>query len=318
MPLPCEFCHPLDHRALKWGTDGHLYDADGRLAFKGDHGSYDFVTEPQGEREYHENLYATGGWWAGQESLDTLDLDQLWQQEPGCAEYLKSLGEVNGKSILLFGNGTSIKEFLFIKRGAFVVFTDLSINGVLYARRRYLESQIAINHPGACEFHAVDAYHLPFAPETFDLVCADGVIHHLENLSKLLSEIHRCLKPQGKCRFLDTGYSSAWQWAKKTILHSLQARVHRRSGISPADRKATDRGGYTRIELEQLKDEVGFRSLCYKRVALFDYLLWRARCKLDLPSLLRFRPAIQWLDRRIVHTRLMQSQGLSLICGFDK
>ena len=312
------YCHPLDHHSLRQLEDGNLYDAGGNLVFRGDGGSYDFAVRSEEERDFHESLYATGGWWASDACLDAVMLDEAWEEEPGCTEYLRSIGDVRGKTVLLLGNGTSFKEFRFVQLGAHVVFTDLSMQGVLYIRRRYQASQLAREYPGACEFHAVNASYLPFAAESFDLIYADAMVHHLDDLQPFLSEIHRCLKPNGVCRFLDTAYSSAWQTAKKTVLHPLQVRTHLRTGISPEDERATARGGYTRRELERLQVQIGFSSLYYERVALLDYLLWRARCKLNLPRLLDFRPAIRAMDRLLARTPLMRRQGIALVFGFQK
>ena len=39
--------------------------------------------------------------------------------------------------------------------------------------------------------------HLPFQDNSFDLITCFGVLHHIPNVSKVLSEIYRCLKPGG-------------------------------------------------------------------------------------------------------------------------
>jgi SAM-dependent methyltransferase len=38
---------------------------------------------------------------------------------------------------------------------------------------------------------------MPFADASFDLVCALSVLHHIPNVSVVLGEMHRCLKPGG-------------------------------------------------------------------------------------------------------------------------
>ncbi len=311
---------PLSGQPLKIGSDGNLYDTRGQLAFEGHEGSYDFVVDEPSrkERSFYESTYADGGWWGSTDSLELADYEKMWSLEPGAREYLESVGDLKGKKILLIGNGTSVKEFMFVGRGAQVVFTDLSFQGVLYAKVRYQASKLGGEWPNACEFHAVNAYHLPFEDESFDIVCADAVVHHMEDLKTLLAGIKRCLKPGGICRFLDTAYSPFWQWAKYGALRALRERVHEEAGISPEDRKATERGGYIQEDLEQLRTELGFKRLHYHRVALLDYLLWRARCKLDTPWVLVFRPLIRALDWIISETPIMRKHGVVLIFGFDK
>jgi len=39
--------------------------------------------------------------------------------------------------------------------------------------------------------------HLPFADETFDLVTSLGVLHHIANVSTVMTELFRVMKPQG-------------------------------------------------------------------------------------------------------------------------
>jgi SAM-dependent methyltransferase len=227
------YLHPLDHTPLALGTDGNLYDNRGQLAFKENAGSYDFAVGADEEKAFHDDLYTLGGWCAGTESLDALDYDALWNQEPGCIHYLHSLGDMHGKRVLLLGNGTSVKEFLFIRLGARLTFTDLSFQGVLYTRARFRASEMGTHTPGACDFHAVNAYCLPFENDLFDLICADAVVHHLDDLKTFFAGIYRCLKPGGLCRFLDTGYASLWQKAKSGVLRRLREFSYTKHPISP-------------------------------------------------------------------------------------
>lgn len=313
---------PINGEPLEAGKDGHLYSPQGRLVFQTHGGSFDFAVNEasQKERAFYDSTYANGGWWGGavEGSLDNVDFDSLWALEPCSQHYLKSFGDLKGKQVLLLGNGTSVKELLFVERGAHVTFTDLSFQGVLYAKQRYQSSKLGTEHTDTCDFHALDAYYLPFEDNTFDVICADAVVHHMDDLKKLFAGIYRCLKPGGICRFADTAQSSLWQTAKKGLLRPLQRYVHKKVGISPEDVKATERGGYTRQELAQLQAEIGFGNLYYQRVALFDYLLWRTRCHFNAPRLLAFRPAVRWLDRLLATTPIMERQGIGLVFGFDK
>ena len=317
--IESDFRHPINGEVLKLGTGKHLYGTRGQLEFESDEGSFDFVVDApsQNERVHYDSEYADGGW-APKDSLDVIDYASWWDVDVSSKEYLRSIGNLAGKRVLLLGNGTSVKEFLFVKLGSTVTFTDLSFEAVKYAKRRYSASSLGKEYPTGCQFHAVNAYYLPFKENMFDVVCADAVIHHMEDLEGLFAGIHRCLKVGGVCRFADTGYSPVWQGAKKGILRALQKRVHQVRGISPEDQKATERGGYSRSELENIKTKLGFSNLYYKRVALLDYVLWRARCKFDAKWLLAFRPAARWLDRILAKTPIMEKQGIALVFGFDK
>jgi ubiquinone/menaquinone biosynthesis C-methylase UbiE len=318
--MSTRFIHPITHEPLRAGPDGHLCDRFGHIVFESDNGSYDFVVDAPSreERAHYEEVYADGGWWGATTPLTAADLPGLWNIEPWSPAHLSSIGDVRGKNILLIGNGTSVKEFLFVVLGATVTFTDLSLGAVKHAKQRYQTSDLGAERPDGCKFHALNATHLPFDDNSFDIIVADAVIHHMDNLRALFAEFHRCLSPKGFCRFADTAYSSSWQGAKKGILRPLQTYAHKKQGISPEDQRATERGGYTRRELELLQKEVGFRALYYRRVAFFDYLLWRARCKLNAPWLLVCRRLLRKLDQALVGSLFMQRQGIALIFGFDK
>jgi len=276
----------------------------------------------QDERSFYDRQYLDGGWWGrsiGSSNLDTLDFCALWQEMPGSSELLQSLGDVRGKRMLLLGNGASIKEFLFVKMGAaHVTFTDLSPAGIQYAENHYRRSRLGTDHPECCDFRAVDLSDLPFPDSSYDVICAEAAIHHVEHLEGALSQIYRCLAPGGYCRFADTALSPIWQKTKSGILRSLQRYVHRRDGISPEDLKATTRGGYTLEETRILCRKLGFRSYHYERIALFDYLVWRGAIRLRFPLLNSLRPFAKLLDRILATSPIMQRQGISLIFGFNK
>jgi SAM-dependent methyltransferase len=63
--------------------------------------------------------------------------------------------------------------------------------------KEYCDKNSTINKPS---FHLMDAHHLSFENDTFDLVFGGGILHHLE-LEKALIEINRVLKPNGKIIF---------------------------------------------------------------------------------------------------------------------
>ena len=312
------FRHPDTGEPLLLGEGGHLY-SHGQVAFESGGGSFDFVTDPHAreEREHYDAEYSTGGW-TTQQPLDEVDFSSLWRLDVSSRDYLASFGDVAGKRVLLLGNGTSVKELYFLTQGADVTFTDLSLEAVNFVRRRFEASKMGVKYADKCRFHAVDAMHLPFDDGEFDIVCADAVIHHMDDMHGLMSEIHRCLKPGGICRFADTAYSPAWQAAKKGALRALQKKVHGEHGISPEDQRATDRGGYSLDEIESIRSSVGFSSLYYKRVALLDYLLWRAHCNLRIRWILAFRPLMRGTDKLLTKIGVMQTHGIALVLGFGK
>lgn len=75
--------------------------------------------------------------------------------------------------------------------------TDISpyaIESVKYWESFY---DIKIDQAMACK-----SYELPFKDESFDLVFCFAAAHHFVKLEETLAEVHRVLKPSGKCMFL--------------------------------------------------------------------------------------------------------------------
>ena len=56
----------------------------------------------------------------------------------------------------------------------------------------------------------MDARSLDFDDNTFDLVWSWGVIHHSSETEKIISEIHRVLKPGGQSRVMVYHRNSIW------------------------------------------------------------------------------------------------------------
>src|SRR5438309_1078635 len=110
---------PFTKQPLSRSADGNTVSGSGgKPAYIAVNGCFDFVADKDSsaEREFYDQLHEEG--WDGSGPLDGIDLPSLWEEEPGCSELLESLGELKGRSILLVGNGSSIREFLLIARGA--------------------------------------------------------------------------------------------------------------------------------------------------------------------------------------------------------
>ena len=240
---------------------------------------------------------------------------------PENLELLKSLGHLAGKKVLLLGNGVSPKEFYFLKLGARIVYTDVSIEAVRLMKRLFFSSEMNNGGPGAIDFHGVDAINLPFSDSSFDVVYGYASVHHVHDLNGLFLEIDRCLKDGGMCRFLDDAYSPFWQFVKRAVLRRLQAYSHRKSGISPEDFRATEKGGYKEQEVEGLMRKFGFKKMIYKRVSFFQHLWTRGVTKLFGRNafLVKMGIVMGMLDK-IVFACFpgMKKNGLRLIWGFNK
>jgi len=289
----------------------------GNILYENQDGIYDFTSKDNRnmEKEYYDDHYRRA-------SLKTLSIEacrRIWGTWPGFEEVLTSMSDISGRRILLLGNGTSLKELYFLSLGARCVYTDLSVEAVKHVKEVFDQSELKRSGFDKIEFDVIDVCYLPFLDESFDIIYGFDLVHHVENFDKLFSEVNRCLKPGGICRFVDSTYSPLWQCLKNTVLKPLQIYAHRKNGISPADEIATERGGYKREEIQKIKDTHGFKEILYQRVAFFDYLLWRGTSKLGGRFLRKFKPLMRALDRFLDKVAgLVQKHGIVLVWGFTK
>lgn len=56
---------------------------------------------------------------------------------------------------------------------------------------------------------------MPFDSDRFDLITCFGVLHHIPNVAKVMSEIYRCLKPGGHALIVEPTYSLGdWRYPR--------------------------------------------------------------------------------------------------------
>lgn len=101
------------------------------------------------------------------------------------------------------GNGVSTANI----KGKFVVGLDLSINQLAKAKK---------NFPTR-DFVVADARQLPFMKETFDLIVAVNVLHHVTNPEVVLKECHRVLKRGGVLLTVDPNLYNPFGYASRSL-----------------------------------------------------------------------------------------------------
>lgn len=323
IPLACTRCKTiLVPDAFATFTSESEFLCHGcQAVFLNHSGCLDMTVTKSCEREHYDGVYSpeseshtpsTSNAWA-----------PLWSDplHPERRKMLDILGNVEGKSMLLLGNGLSAKELHFASLGAEVIYSDLSIEAVKGARR--LAGPPA--HAGKSAFHAIDAFNLPLPDECLDVVYGWAFVHHLEDLDRFLAEVKRVLKPGGACYFYDNANSRAWQLAKFTVLFPLMKLSHWKWGISPEDRKATAKGGFTNAEVQEYQERHGFRGSIFLRFGLLYSLFNRGRLKLTgnspllEPASSVVVPALFHLDEYLARrSHLYENSTLGLIWGFRK
>jgi len=120
-----------------------------------------------------------------------------------------------GKKILEIGVGAGTDHLQWARAGARCVGVDLTDAAIELTR-----AHLAM-HGFESDLRRADAEALPFPDESFDLVYSWGVIHHSEQPAKIVSEIHRVLRPGGTFIGMLYGRRSVVafkQWVKYALL----------------------------------------------------------------------------------------------------
>lgn len=81
-------------------------------------------------------------------------------------------------------------------RDAFVIGADLAMDNVMETRSRLqFHDRLEEHGGGAWQLNMADICHLPYKPQTFDLVICSEVMEHIPNEKQAVSELARILKP---------------------------------------------------------------------------------------------------------------------------
>jgi ubiquinone/menaquinone biosynthesis C-methylase UbiE len=109
-----------------------------------------------------------------------------------CVHAIAQFTRYHGKKVLEIGVGSGTDHLQWARAGAKCYGVDLTDAAITTTARR-----LAL-YGFSSELQRVDAETLPFPDGTFDVVYSWGVIHHSEHPEKILAEIRRVLKDDGK------------------------------------------------------------------------------------------------------------------------
>jgi len=104
--------------------------------------------------------------------------------------------DLHGRQVLEIGCGMGLHSLELARRGAKVHAVDLTDAAVEATRGRMKEFGVD------AEVRCADAESLPYGSQTFDFVWSWGVIHHSARTARIVREIARVLKPDGKARIM--------------------------------------------------------------------------------------------------------------------
>ena len=146
----------------------------------------------QRERTFHDR-------WAESIEVEGIRVNDYFEActAPENRFILSHLGDVKGKALLDLGCGAGENSVYFARKGAFCTATDYSPGMVEKALKLAAANGVQI------EGRTMNAMELDFPENTFDIVYAANLLHHLPDPKGALREIHRVLKPGGKVCFWD-------------------------------------------------------------------------------------------------------------------
>jgi SAM-dependent methyltransferase len=319
------FVDPYTKLPLQPDVEGNLQSTEkpGHTVYPNHNGTYDFaVTNPElrkarelYDQEYLKRPIPDLTWSVVAESWHSKTLP--WRRT-----MLESLGDLSGKQVLLLGNGASYQEFYFLRLGAKIIFTDMSLAAVTRMKEKFERSELAKDFRKAVQFHTVDAMHLPFRQEAFDVVYGCKFVGFLEHGDLFFSEVHRCLKPNGICRFGDDARSPAWESLKRNVVRPIGNWLLRKETID--DYRSSLQAGFTHEQVSTYAKQCGFRRTVFVR----EYFLVRM-AQLSYGRLVRWNPTayrkMNWLflmlasaDRCLAKTDWAKRNAIALTWGLDK
>ncbi len=126
---------------------------------------------------------------------------------------------LKGKKVLEICSGTGVNSLILAQLGADVLGVDLSEDQISFAlKRKQKNPHLKLN------FKVMDAEHLKFKADSFDLVLCSFGLHELgraKTLDNVIKEIKKVLKPKGK--FIMVDYHRP---KKFNLVYWLMQKVH--------------------------------------------------------------------------------------------
>jgi 2-polyprenyl-3-methyl-5-hydroxy-6-metoxy-1,4-benzoquinol methylase len=166
-----------------------------------------YAVKPREERWREEARFFDG--WAEKWGEDALPIDPLALQRytrPVLRRRFNKefrfrvMGDLRGKTLLDVGCGDGLNAVMLAKMGANVTGIDVSPKAIELARRRGEVN--GVSDRLSLVAAPLETANLP--PDTFDLVWADGILHHvLDDLELVLDRLTRWVKPEGLLVFAE-------------------------------------------------------------------------------------------------------------------
>ncbi len=156
---------------------------------------------------------------------DSVETDLLlWWEDfylPLFEYALPKLGDLRGKRVLELGTGTGGTATLLAKRGAAVIGIDLLPFRLTEAQARAKEHNVA----GAVDVALMDAMHLAFPDNVFDVIISKSVLVFTEH-TQAAKECYRVLKPGGTAIFMENMRHHPMVWLYRKMFLKYSGKLH--------------------------------------------------------------------------------------------
>lgn len=244
---------------------------------------------PLSERQQHEAAVYDARALALADQLEDADLgiDAELPPYPNRAHIdfmnalLQRAGDLRGKRVLEVGCGTGALSTFLALRGAEVVGLDVSEPTLALARRRAESNGVA----GQICFEAMPIERCEEPDESFDVVVANQVLHHLE-LGQAMPNIARLIGGRGVALFVEPVLLVP-EWLR-------QLRYHRRVlRVLPAKTDTPDERSLDRHDLELITS-----AFASAQLTPFQ-LMTRLQNFVEMPD--RVFEVLQRIDRTVLH-----------------
>ena len=108
------------------------------------------------------------------------------------AKILHEYDQFSGRRVLEVGCGNAYTLAKYAQAGAEVYGVDITEAAVEISQKRFEYQKLK------GDFIVGNAEKLPYRSDYFDCICSMGVLHHVPDTERAVTEIHRCLKPGGR------------------------------------------------------------------------------------------------------------------------
>jgi ubiquinone/menaquinone biosynthesis C-methylase UbiE len=135
-------------------------------------------------------------------------------QQPWMHNYFR-FQRFSGRDVLEIGIGQGTDMMQFAKSGARCHGVDITENHLKLTARNATVRGYDV------DLQEIDATTLPFPDESIDCVYSFGVLHHIPEIEKVISEIRRVLKPNGRVMIALYNQNSAFYWFKCLLMNGL-------------------------------------------------------------------------------------------------